>query len=126
MSKLSNLLQELEKAVNRFEEVLSLEKNDVVRDSAILRFEFTLDLSWKTVKAFLEEHEGVLCHSPKDCFRKAFQEGTIDYDDFWIELIDIRNELAHTYNDALSQSVYDQFPKALQHFKILLQKLIKK
>ena len=59
---LKNRLSELEKCLKKFEEVLSLEKNDVVRDSAIKRFELCFELSWKTLKDFLTE-EGILCRS---------------------------------------------------------------
>ena len=69
ITKLEAVTKQFEEALSRFREVLQMPKTDVIRDSAIQRFEFTLDLAWKTVKAFLEEKKGIRCTSPKDCFR---------------------------------------------------------
>jgi len=59
MSQRRIFIEKLTKAIERLEEVLKLEKNAVVRDSAIQRFEFTFDLAWKTLKLYLEEVEGL-------------------------------------------------------------------
>lgn len=45
MSKPEAVAQQFEKALKRFEDALRQEKNEFIRDSAIQRFEFTLDLS---------------------------------------------------------------------------------
>ncbi len=51
MSQLKVFLEKFAKALHRLEEVLSLQdKNPIVRDSAIQRFEFLFDLAWKTLK----------------------------------------------------------------------------
>ncbi|MEJ7553613.1 MAG: nucleotidyltransferase substrate binding protein, partial [Aquificaceae bacterium] len=47
MSQRRIFIEKLAKAIERLEEVLKPEKNSVVRDSAIQRFEFTFDLAWK-------------------------------------------------------------------------------
>ncbi len=78
MSKLEALLNQFQNALARFREVLDMPENDVVRDSAIQRFEFTLDLSWKTLKALLEVQKGIVCASPKECFREAYRQGILD------------------------------------------------
>lgn len=56
MTKFKSLQSDFEKAILRLAEVLKEIKTDIVRDSAIKRFEITFDLSWKAVKAFLEEY----------------------------------------------------------------------
>ena len=88
MTRFEVPLQQFERAVLRLDEVLRLEKNEFMRDSAIKRFEMTFDLSWKAVKAFLEEFRGVPCSSPKGCFREAYRQGLLEYDEFWLELTD--------------------------------------
>jgi hypothetical protein len=50
MTKLDALKNQYQKAVKRLDEILKEEKSDIVRDSAIKRFEFTFDLSWKLLK----------------------------------------------------------------------------
>jgi nucleotidyltransferase substrate binding protein (TIGR01987 family) len=123
MTKLEALIKQFEKALGRFREVMGIPKTDVVRDSAIQRFEFTMDLSWKMLKAFLEDKKGVICVSPKECFREAYRHGVIEYDDDWIKLVDIRNETAHTYNEEMAEEVYAQLQNALEHFDILFKKI---
>jgi nucleotidyltransferase substrate binding protein (TIGR01987 family) len=59
MTKLEALKNQYQKAVKRLDEILKEEKSDIVRDSAIKRFEFTFDLSWKLLKTYLEEEKGV-------------------------------------------------------------------
>jgi nucleotidyltransferase substrate binding protein (TIGR01987 family) len=64
-------LKSFQEAVERLEEVLSLPKDAVVRDSSIKRFELCFELSWKVIQSFLRDR-GLDCRSPRDCFREAF------------------------------------------------------
>ncbi|MDO9399417.1 MAG: HI0074 family nucleotidyltransferase substrate-binding subunit [bacterium] len=120
MEKLEAIIKQFEKALIRFTEVLDVPESDIVRDSAIQRFEFTLDLSWKMVKAFLEENNGIICRSPKECFREAYQQGIIKYSDDWMNFVDMRNETVHTYKEEIAEEVYSKLPDVLKHFKDLL------
>lgn len=125
MTKLDLQQKQLVKAVNRLEEVLSLPKTDITRDSAIQRFEFCLDLSWKTLQTYLKEQKGVLANSPKDVFREAYQNGLISQSDDWIKLVDLRNETVHTYDEQTAENVYRELPAALKHFREILASLTK-
>lgn len=125
MSKLESLMKQFEKALMRLEEVLSVPETEIVRDSAIQRFEFTIDLSWKTVKAFLEEKKGIVCASPKECFREAYRQGIIGYEEDWLKLVDMRNETVHTYNEEIAERIYKELPNALKYFKALLASIKK-
>ena len=120
MTKFEAALSQYKHAVKNIEEVLQEEKNEFIRDSAIKRFELTFDLAWKTVKAFLEEYHNAICVSPKTCFREAFNKGVISYDDYWIELANVRNNTVHTYNEILAEEIYKKLPQALSHFQKLL------
>jgi nucleotidyltransferase substrate binding protein (TIGR01987 family) len=80
-------------------------------------------LGWKSLKAFLEHQKGVVCRSPKDCFRTAYELGVIDYDEFWLKLVDDRNETVHTYNEELAERIYSVLPEALKHFDVLLGRI---
>ncbi len=123
MSKFELITQQFEMALQRLEEVLQQEKNAFMRDSAIQRFEFTFDLSWKAIKAYLQEIHGIECFSPKGCFREAYQQGLIVYDPRWLEMVDDRNKTAHLYKEVMAERVYAQLPDYLQLFKKLLQGL---
>ena len=119
MTKFEATIKQFENALTRFREVMAVPKNDIVRDSAIQRFEFTLDLSWKMAKAFLEEKKGVVCVSPKECFREAYRQGLIEYSDEWIKFVDMRNETVHTYKEEVAEKIYAYLPIALKHFEAL-------
>ena len=123
MTKFESLLEDFEKILTKLDEVLKLEKTEINRDSAIQRFEIAVDLAWKTLKTYLEEYKGIICRSPKGCFREAFSQGIIDYDDYWIKIIDFRNQTAHLYNEALADKIYDELPKVLEYLKILYNSL---
>ena len=123
MSKFESLLENFQKAIERFSEVLEQEKNEFIRDSAIKRFEFTFDVGWKTLKAFLEEYHNAQCTSPKTCFREAFHQRLIDYDEAWLKLADWRNEVVHIYKEKLADNLYKKLPTALKYFQILIEQI---
>ena len=123
MTKLEALKIQYQRAFSRFREILEKEKNEVTRDSAIKRFEFTFDLAWKTIKAFLEEYHNAQCTSPKTCFREAFHQRLIDYDEAWLKLADWRNEVVHIYKEKLADNLYKKLPTALKYFQILIEQI---
>ncbi len=83
---LESIKKDFQKAVERLKEVLQLEKDDVTRDSAIKRFEIAYELAWKLLKVLLAE-EGIICNSPRSCFKEAFSAGIIEYDNRWLLMI---------------------------------------
>lgn len=122
MSKLEALTKQFNSAVSRLDEALQQPKNAFMRDSSIKRFEFTFDLSWKLIKEFLEENHKIICVSPKTCFREAYKQEMIEYDDFWIKMADARNLTAHLYKEEMADDVYENvLPKALENFQYLLK-----
>lgn len=123
MTKFEAAKKQYQAAVKRFEEILRRKKNDANRDSAIKRFELTFDLSWKLIKAFLEEEKGIKCLSPKDCFREAYRQGVIDYDELWIKMTDLRNAAVHTYNEKFADAFYEKLPNMLKLFLFLKKKI---
>src|SRR5947208_8534986 len=74
MTKSESLRTDFERATTRLEEALALPKNDIVRDSAIQRFEISFELCWKFLKAYLEEEHNASCTSPRTCFSCRVQE----------------------------------------------------
>ena len=120
MTKFEAVAGQFEQALKRMDEALRMPKTDIVRDSAIQRFEFALDLAWKAVKAFLEEKEGIRCTSPKECFREAYRQGLIEYSDDWLRFVDMRNETVHTYNQDLAEKIFLELPSVSKRMIELL------
>lgn len=112
---MKELLIFFEKSVERLEEILKEKKTDITRDAAIQRFEFTVELSWKTTQKFLKD-QGIICRSPKECFKEAFKFGLIEDDPKWIEVLNDRNLTVHTYNEKLAEEIYSRLPDYLKLF----------
>jgi len=123
MSKYQEQLNQLQEATQRLVEVLGVEKTSITRDSAIQRFEFCMDLTWKTLKTYLEEIHGVIVKSPKETLRAAYQQGLLEFDKSWIEYVDLRNETVHTYNELLAEKTYETLPGFLKLLQTLNAKL---
>ena len=121
MKKYKFLLKDLIRAMDRLREVLAVEATEINQDASIQRFEFVFELSWKLMKAVLE-HEGELCVSPRDCVRKAARVEIIDEPDKWLEFLDDRNRLSHTYDEKEAREVYQR----LSVFVNLVNELIEK
>jgi len=126
MTKQEAQLAQFKKALARLNEALAAPKSDIVRDSAILRFEFTIDMAWKLVKTCLEEKYGVVCQAPKECFREAYKQKLLAYDEFWLELVDMRNQTSHTYKEEIAQSVFERLPKTAEYMAALMKILEEK
>ena len=91
----------LEKAFNSLQEFLIepiLTKRD--RAGVIQAFEYTYEQFWKTFKK-IAEAEQLEAHSPRQAIQAAFSLKVIETQDepIWIEIIKIRNETSHTYNE---------------------------
>ena len=123
MNKFKATIKEFKEALEELKEVLVMEKNDVVRDSAIKRFELTFELCWKSAKVYLEEYRNVRCASPQMCFRELFNHGVIDYDEIWIDMARWRNDAVHTYKEELAENLYAKLPRTIKYFDLLLKRL---
>ena len=119
------MLKQFGSALERLKEVLREKKADIVRDASIQRFEFTFDIAWKALKETLEEYYNVRCVSPQKCFREAYKQDLIAFDDFWIEMAKKRNLTVHTYKEQLAEDVYAILPHAVEKFEELLTNLEK-
>ena len=78
----------------------ALEKEGVVQ-----RFEFTFELGWKTLNDYLM-YSGVSVTplTPRTVIKQAFAAKLISDGQLWIDMLDCRNLMSHTYD----QSVFDK------------------
>jgi len=131
MTKGESKIISFEKAANLLDEVIQGYDNEnneatkvIFRDSAIQRFEICFDLSWKSLKDYLLDKKGLICNSPKDCFRQAFRNNIFVRDDpLWIEMTDKRNLMSHTYNENEAEKIFKRLPEYLLLFKELLSEI---
>jgi len=88
----------LESAFLFLEEGVQKKTLDRLQEGGVIQaFEFTFELSWKTLKDFLNS-EGLPVNLPRDVIKSAFQIQIIQNGHLWIEMLDKRNELSHTYD----------------------------
>lgn len=103
-------LKEFRSAFARLEEILRVPKGTVGRDDAIIqRFEFNFELAWKTTKAALEI-EGVVATTPRAVLQKAFAAGWVDDEKIWLQMIEDRNLMSHTYKEQDAIAVAARVP----------------
>ncbi|MBL6689342.1 MAG: nucleotidyltransferase substrate binding protein [Pseudomonadales bacterium] len=93
---------EFEKALASLERALALPKDDVSRDASIQRFEFCVELGWKSAKKLM----GTPSTAPKQVIREMAQAGLIGDVEFWLRAIDQRNLSSHSYNEKLAEEIY--------------------
>jgi nucleotidyltransferase substrate binding protein (TIGR01987 family) len=103
-----NALQRLEEAVEKTKANVGKEEYSFFRDSTIQRFEFTLEIAWKSIKQFLLEHDGLECRSPKACMREFFSTGCLDEAQvsLLLQMVDDRNLATHTYHESLADEIF--------------------
>jgi nucleotidyltransferase substrate binding protein (TIGR01987 family) len=65
-------------------------------------FEYTFELAWKTMKDYLE-FEGYEVKSPRSTIQTAFQTQLITDGHVWIDALEKRNLMAHTYDEAVAK-----------------------
>ena len=103
--------QNLENAFIHLKQASKRDTKDWLIAAGLIRtFEFTFELSWKTLKDYMTE-KGDTAKFPRDVIKNAFQSGLIKDGHHWIEMLDKRNELTHTYNE-------EQAARAVEIIKI--------
>lgn len=102
----------LKEAYTQLEKVLAALKDkpddEIIHMALVQAYEFTYELSWKTLKDYLN-YEGLSEEStPRKIIKAAFAHQIIEDGQLWIDMLEARNMLSHTYNKELSrQAVHD-------------------
>ena len=110
---LSNLSEAVELASQR--ELSRLEKQGLIQS-----FEYTYELSWKTIKDFFESKGEVEILGSKDAFRLAFNRGLVTMGEVLMETVESRKQTTHTYNEDVANEIYhDIIDKYYSAFKEL-------
>lgn len=117
--KIEDALLKLEAAVIRLGEALAEDSsNPLYLDASVQRFEFVFELAWKTLRRALEA-EGLICKTPRETFKAAYQAGWINEEDLWIQMLDDRNVTSHTYDEPIAVEIYEHIKNYFPEFKKL-------
>ena len=126
-NRLQLLYNDLVTAISSFERSLdiNLEKftefeADIIRNGQIQKFEYTVELLWKTLKKFFEVKREKIFLYPKDTIKACFAEEIIDETNYiiLIDAIDGRNMLSHVYKIEMFDIIYpqlDSYAKAIRY-----------
>ncbi|MEO2152902.1 MAG: HI0074 family nucleotidyltransferase substrate-binding subunit [Aquificota bacterium] len=126
MEELVLALRKLEKAYKRLIQALEkydAQEIDIALDASIQRFEFTFELSWKTIKRFAKYLGFEECNSPRSCIKLAYKLGWISNQEQWLNLLEARNLTSHTYDLNTAWEVYELIKSNHTAFKELINHL---
>jgi CRISPR-associated protein Cmr2 len=114
---------DFEKAFLNLKEAVTIAKTDLGIDGTIKRFELCYELSWKLIKEYLAD-KGLIVKNPRDTFREAVKNGIIENEEGWMEMIEDRNFLVHTYSSEESRTVYERIKSTyIKLFESLYKKI---
>lgn len=127
MRKLRQSISNLDKALIRLEEALMEDTNNsLIVDGTIRRFEFTIELYWKTLKRMLQA-EGIESKTPRETLKEAYQAGWLQNDHLWLQMLKDRNETSHTYDEETAlrilKNIKSYFPEMKETFIMLKGKV---
>ena len=98
----------------------------VLQSGVIKHFEFTYELSWLSIKRWLELNinpnsaDGV---TRRELFRLGAENRLIDDVDRWMDHHSARNDTSHTYRKTTADAVFAAIPAFLQDARRLLHAL---
>jgi dTDP-4-dehydrorhamnose reductase len=95
-------LEQLTVVVNRYHSAIF---TDLERTAGLKYFEMTFELAWKVMKDFLAESGITGIIGSKNAIRQAFNNGIIDKGEIWMQMVDSRNELVHSYDEKAADEI---------------------
>lgn len=103
--------QNLEKAYNNFTLTLNALKenqdNIIYKMAIIQAYEMVFELSWKTMKDFLDI-QGIKTNFPREVLKEAFSYEIIENGEIWIKMLDDRNLTAHAYDEVKANIIVNE------------------
>lgn len=113
----------LANALTRLNESLQFDLSQpLVVDACIQRFEFCIELTWKTLKKCLAI-EGIEANTPRECIQQAYSIHWINDESAWLSMLKDRNLTSHTYKEDLALEIYRHLPLHYQAMADLYQLL---
>jgi nucleotidyltransferase substrate binding protein (TIGR01987 family) len=131
LSSLENALSSLENALQVATADTMVKHNEetqkVIKAGVIQNFEFTYELCWKFIQRWMRENrtaeEADYPRTRKELFRMAAREGLIGDPLPWFEYSDVRNLVAHTYNQENAEKVFQTAIRFRKEAEYLLRQL---
>lgn len=117
--ELSKALVSLSEALNLYVTTSDPVAQKAFRDACIQRFEYSVELAWKTSIKLL----GSNIRAAKPAVREMARNNLIDNPGDWLVFIDARNDSSHSYDEEVALRVFAQvqnfLPCGLKLMKVL-------
>jgi nucleotidyltransferase substrate binding protein (TIGR01987 family) len=99
--------------------------SNLEKEGTIQRFEFAVELAWKTLKDYMEYEGTVIAPvTPRNVIKEAFAARILSDGQVWIDMLDHRNLLAHTYDEATFDkavlAIRDRYLHAIEELHLWL------
>ncbi len=132
-NRLSLLFNDLSTASLSFEQSLNIDLSkfsemevDVIKNGQIQKFEYTIELLWKTLKKYFEVKRETIFLYPKDVIKAFFAEEAINEETYLIlmDAIESRNLLSHVYKIEMFDLIYPKltdYAKAIRHTCVAIE-----
>lgn len=102
------------------------ELNEMEAQGLIKAFEYTYELSWKTLQDLLKEKGYNDIIGPRPVVEQSFQDGYIVDGNSWMGMHKSRNLTSHTYDEKTATEIVEAIKNTYYHlFKDLKSKLEK-
>jgi len=99
----------------------------LMRDGVIQRFEYTFELTIRTLQRMLKEvnvsEESLIDLTYKTTIRLAYERGWLDSPELWFDFREARNKTSHAYSNSVAAAVFLVIPGFVSRAKDLLSKL---
>lgn len=114
--------QNYKKALAQIETNLEVKNPDILQKRGIIqRFEYTLELAWKTLQDFLMQERGYAnIRGPRPVLEQAFQDGIVEDGLAWFDMLKSRNLTTRLYDEKEVEAIYT---KVAKKYKTLFAKL---
>ena len=106
------------KAFNQLERFVKRENlNEMEAQGLIKAFEYTYELSWKTLQDLLKEKGYADILGPKPVIKQSFQDGYISEGEGWMRMHASRNLTSHTYDEDTADEIIEKV--RIEYFDLL-------
>ena len=119
ITEFEKALQSLKEAIAAVESQANLKTKNLLRDGAIQRFEYCVELAWKISIKLL----GLTSTAPKPAVREMAQAGLITDVQAWFDFIEARNKGSHSYDENVALEVLASAKQFIGPADQLLQQL---
>jgi nucleotidyltransferase substrate binding protein (TIGR01987 family) len=115
-------LESCRRALPTLNEIPRMRAGVTVRDASNQPFAYSFESLWKLLEVHLDQHDCIVCNSPKRCFREALNVGLLSAQDVETRqtMTDSRNLTSHITIEAIAEAIQGK----LLHYPAVMNKLL--